>query len=152
MKKGILGTDQVAQVGILVNDIEKTSQMYADLLGVEKPPIIITNPYEEALTTLNGEPTMARCKLAFFQVGPSLEIELLEPDHEPSTWRHDLDANGEGFHHLAFNVKNMPEKIAALENDNIPLVQKAEFGGGRYAYMDANSDLKILLELLERDE
>jgi hypothetical protein len=32
MEKNILGTNVVTQIGILVNDIEKTAQDYADLL------------------------------------------------------------------------------------------------------------------------
>lgn len=34
MDKNMLGTGVVVQIGILVNDIEKTSQAYADFLGV----------------------------------------------------------------------------------------------------------------------
>ena len=36
MKKGILGSNVVTQVGLLVHDIEKTAQVYADFLGVAK--------------------------------------------------------------------------------------------------------------------
>ena len=37
MEKGILGTHIVTQIGFVVNDIEATSQAFADFLGVEKP-------------------------------------------------------------------------------------------------------------------
>ena len=37
MDKSILGTRIVTQVGILVNDIEKSCQDFADFLGVENP-------------------------------------------------------------------------------------------------------------------
>jgi hypothetical protein len=47
----------------------------------------------------------------------SLELELLEPDHHPSTWRESLDKNGEGPHHIAFVVEGMNEKIAMLQPD-----------------------------------
>jgi len=33
----------------------------------------------------------------------------------------------------------------------MPLVQKGEYTGGRYAYIDSNSCLKVMLELLEND-
>ena len=32
-----------------------------------------------------GQPTPARTKQAFISVGPNVDIELLEPDNEPST-------------------------------------------------------------------
>lgn len=76
---------------------------------------------------------------------------MIEPDHEPSTWRHDLDQNGEGVHHIAFVIKGMKEKVITLGKNNMPLLQKGEYPGGRYAYFDANEDLKLVIELLEND-
>jgi methylmalonyl-CoA/ethylmalonyl-CoA epimerase len=150
MENNILGTNTVTQIGILVHDIEKAAQAYTDFLGVE-PKFITTGSYDETQTEYLGKPSPARSKLAFFKVGPTLEIELIEPDHEPSTWRHDLDQKGEGIHHIAFVVKGMQEKIHLLEHNHMPLLQKGEYTGGRYAYIDANKDLKLTLELLEND-
>ena len=45
----------------------------------------------------------------------------------------------------------MKEKISALEQEKMPLLQKGEYTGGRYAYMDSTKDLKVILELLEND-
>lgn len=151
MDKSFLGTQVVTQIGLVVNDIEETSQKYADFLGVDKPDFIITDVYDKAETKYMGSPTNARAKLAFFNVGPNLTIELIEPDHEPSTWRESLDKNGEGVHHIAFNIKGMKETILKLEGNNMPLLQKGEYTGGRYAYMDCLKDLKVILELLEND-
>lgn len=151
MEKNILGTNMVTQIGILVNDIEKTSQIYADFFGVDKPGYIVTDVYEETKTEYRGNPTKARAKLAFFNVGQNLTIELIEPDHEPSTWREDLDKNGEGVHHIAFVINGMKDKILKMERNNMPLIQKGEYKGGRYAYMDTLKDLKVLVELLEND-
>jgi methylmalonyl-CoA/ethylmalonyl-CoA epimerase len=151
MKKGILDTHVVMQVGILVNDIEKTAQVYADFLGVPKPNIQVTDTIDKSQAKYKGKPTTARAKLAFFKVGQTLDIELIQPDKEPSTWREDLDRKGEGVHHIAFQIKGMKEKIAALEQEKIPLLQTGEYTGGRYAYLDSTKDLKVILELLEND-
>lgn len=152
MDQSWLGTNIVTQIGILVNDIEATAQAYADFLGVPVPPIGITGPYEESNARYLGKPTHARAKQAFFTIGPNIEIELLEPDREPSTWRRDLDAKGEGVHHIAFNVKGMREKIQLCADRGLPLLQTGEWATGRYAYMDATKPLKVLIELLEFDE
>ena len=151
MKKGILGTQVVTQVGLLVNDIEKTAQVYADFLGVPKPPIQVTDVLEKSQAKYRGAPTRARAKLAFFKVGDGLDLELIEPDREPSTWREDLDRKGECVHHIAFKIKGMKEKVADLAREDMPLVQSGEYPGGRYAYIDANKDLKTVIELLEND-
>jgi 4-hydroxyphenylpyruvate dioxygenase-like putative hemolysin len=151
MGDNILGTKVIAQIGILVRDIEKTSQAYADFLGMEKPQSSITDAAEKAQTQYRGKRTEARAKLAFFDIG-SLQLELIEPDHNPSTWRESLDKNGEGPHHIAFVIEGMKEKIAMLERNQMPLLQKGEYTGGRYAYIDTLRDLKVIIELLENDK
>ena len=151
MEKNMLGTNVVTQIGILVNDIEKSSQDYADFLGMDKPQWILTGEYEQTQAEYLGKPSTARAKLAFFKVGPTLSIELIEPDNEPSTWRDDLNKYGEGVHHIAFVIKGMKEKIEICGRNGMPLLQKGEYTGGRYAYIDAKDPLKVLIELLEND-
>ncbi|HZJ83380.1 MAG TPA: VOC family protein [Clostridia bacterium] len=151
MDKSILGTRIVTQIGILVNDIEKSTQDYADFLGVENPGYIVTDTIDKTQGEYRGKPCEARAKLAFFHVGDNLDIELIEPDMNPSTWREDLDKNGEGFHHIAFVINGMKEKVMLLEKSGMPLVQKGEYTGGRYAYVDAKEKLKLMIELLEND-
>jgi len=151
MSKSILGTRVVTQIGILVKDIEKACQDYAEFLGVENPGYTITDTIDKTQAEYRGEPCYARAKLAFFNVGDNLVIELIEPDENPSTWREDLDKNGEGFHHIAFVIDGMKEKVMLLEKNGMPLVQKGEYTGGRYAYIDAREKLKVMIELLEND-
>lgn len=149
--ESILGTNVVTQIGLLVNDIEKTGKAFSKFLGCEYPGWNWTDPLEKAQTQYLEKPSEARAKLMFFHVGPNVDIELIEPDHEPSTWRHDLDQKGEGFHHVAFVIKGMKEKSAMLAANDMPLLQKGEYTGGRYAYHDATDTLKMVLELLEND-
>lgn len=148
---GLLGNHFITQIGILVNDIEKVSAAYADFFGIEKPEIGITDTADIAQTNYNGGATEARAKLAFFDMG-SLQLELIEPDHQPSTWRDYLNEHGEGLHHIAFAVEGMKEKIMLLEGKGFPLQQKGEYTEGRYAYMDTFKELKVILELLENDK
>ncbi|MGZ9585525.1 VOC family protein [Paenibacillus marinisediminis] len=150
MENGVLGTNVVTQIGIIVKDIDRVSQAYADFLGVEKPAWFLTDTVDKSQTEYKGASTVARAKLAFFNCG-QLQIELIEPDEHPSTWREFLDEHGEGVHHIAFGIQGMKEKITLLANSGIPLVQKGEYTGGRYAYMDSVKDLKVLIELLEHD-
>jgi methylmalonyl-CoA/ethylmalonyl-CoA epimerase len=124
----ILGTTLITQIGILVHDIERTARAYADFFGVEKPQWSITDSVDNAQTQYRGKRSEARAKLAFFDMG-SLQLELIEPDHNPSTWRESLDKNGEGPHHIAFVIEEMKEKIAVLERSQMPLLQKGEYTG-----------------------
>jgi len=152
MDKNILGTGTVVQIAFVVHDIEKTSKDFADFLGMDETPgWIWTGTREQAQTEYRGNPSDARSKLAFFSIGEGIQLELIEPDMTPSTWRDDLDKNGEGFHHIAFFVKGMKEKITLLGKNGMELIQKGEYAGGRYAYIDARDSLKTVLELLEND-
>ncbi|UQZ82395.1 hypothetical protein SK3146_01552 [Paenibacillus konkukensis] len=150
MDTNLLGTQVIAQIGIVVRDIEKTSQAYADFFGVDNPGWSLTAAADAAQTEYRGQRTEARAKLAFFRLG-SLQLELIEPDEHPSTWREYLDEHGEGPHHIAFIIEGMKEKVMTLERSRMPLLQKGEYTGGRYAYIDALKPLKMIIELLEND-
>jgi hypothetical protein len=137
----------VTQIGLVVRNMEDAVQAWSAMLGVPAPEIIITDPVEVAQTEYQGEPSTARAKLAFFHLG-QVDIELIEPMGEPSTWKDQLDAHGTSLHHIAFQIKGMKEQIAAL---GLPLVQKGEYTGGRYAYLDGTEHLGTVIELLEND-
>ncbi len=139
--------NKVTQIGLVVRDIEKTAQAYADLLGVEAPDVIITDVVEDAHTRYRGELTPARAKLAFFHI-ENITIELIEPVGAPSTWQETLETKGEGIHHIAFQVQDMEENVALLEKQGARLIQHGDFTGGSYAYVDATPKLGVILELL----
>ena len=95
-------------------DIEKTNEKYAAFFSVEKPPITQTGTYEQAHTEPEGKPARARCGQSFSNIEPNIDIELIEPDQEPSVWREGPDKNGEGIHHIAFSVKDMDGCISSV--------------------------------------
>jgi methylmalonyl-CoA/ethylmalonyl-CoA epimerase len=145
-----LGTTTVTQVAIIVRDIEAKARAWARILGLPVPDVIVTDPVEVAQTEYRGQPSPARAKLAFFQLG-QVSLELIEPIGGPSTWQEHLDAHGESLHHIAFQIQGMQDKLAYLDANGIPLIQRGEFKGGRYAYVDGPQTLGTVLELLEND-
>jgi methylmalonyl-CoA/ethylmalonyl-CoA epimerase len=145
-----LGSNVLVQVGLIVRDVEETASAYADVFGVDVPGWFLTDPEEVAHTRYRGKPTSARAKLAFLDLG-SVQLELIEPVGGPSTWQEFLDEHGEGVHHIAFRIKGMAEQVAYLESKGMPLVQRGDYTGGRYAYIDSIGQLKTILELLEND-
>lgn len=144
-----MGTNIVVQVGIIVKDIEKTLDHYVDVFQLGKRPnVSITDGPEIAHTNYRGQTSSAVAKLAFINMG-QLDIELIEPIGAPSTWKDFLDAHGEGVHHLAFFVKGTDQVVAYLEGKGIPKVQRGDYTGGMYTYMDSAPKLGVMLELLE---
>jgi methylmalonyl-CoA/ethylmalonyl-CoA epimerase len=150
MEKGLLGSDVVTQIGIIVKDIDRASEKMAAFFGVEKPQAMVTAGYDEARTEFRGKASDATAKLAFFHCG-QVDIELIEPDGKPSTWQEFLDEHGEGVHHIAFVINGMKMVVDGLEKAGFPLIQKGEYQGGRYAYVDTSDTLKTIVELLEND-
>lgn len=144
----LIGNNIVVQIAILVNDIETTMQNWCTLLGVKNYGHTLTPAPEVSHIQFKGEPTPARAKLGFVKLG-QVTLEIIEPDHNPSIWREYLDTNGEGFHHMAFKVEGMDQKIELFGQNGMQLVQSANYTNGRYAYMDSENPLKMVIELLE---
>ena len=149
---GIVGSNVITQIAFIVKDIETTKKKYAEFLGVDVPVTIEGGEYEITGTTYKGQPAPdAKCQMAFFNVGPNLSLELIQPNGVSSVWQDFLDENGEGIHHIALLVKGMDDKIIACEKFGMKLLQRGKYGdaSGEYAYLDAYDDLKCLVELLE---
>lgn len=148
---GVLGTNVLAQVGLIVKDVEETKKKWAEFLGVDIPETQPIGDYTVTGTEFKGEPAPnAYCWMAFFDVGPGLQLELIQPNEEPSTWRNYLEEKGEGIHHVAFQVNGSKIAVANAEAAGLKLVQRGVYGdgSGEYNYLDA-SDLKCVIELLE---
>lgn len=145
-----LGTDIVCQVGLIVNDIERTVQRYVEVLGISAPPILEAPGYDIAKTTYHGEPSDATAKLAFMDMG-QVQLELIQPDEKPSTWRKFLDAYGEGAHHIAFPVTGTQRQTDYLARHGIVVEQQGLYAdaSGQYTYLDSQAKLGTTIELLE---
>jgi methylmalonyl-CoA/ethylmalonyl-CoA epimerase len=140
----------LTQVGLVVDDIEPAACAWAALLGVPVPNISTTDGVELAHTEHHGALTSARAKLAFFKLG-QVDLELIQPLGVPSTWNDQLAAHGASLHHIAFGVKGMPQVLAQLAAAGLPLAQRGDYTGGRYAYVDGGPRLGAVIELLEND-
>jgi catechol 2,3-dioxygenase-like lactoylglutathione lyase family enzyme len=149
---GIMNTNKVTQVALIVKDIEKTKERIAKLLGVPVPPHQVAGDFAITQTEYMGSPAPeANCLLAFFNVGEGLQLELIQPNGVASVWQDFLDEKGEGLHHIAFHVKGMDKVIMDCEGFGMKLVQKGNYGsgGGCYSYLEGGDGLPFILELLE---
>jgi hypothetical protein len=145
-----LGTTVITQVGIIVRDIEARTPAWSEILGLPMPDIQVTDTVDLAHTEYHGAPSTARAKLAFFHLG-QVDVELIEPIGEPSTWNDQLQQHGDSLHNIALQIKGMPAKLAYLDSKGMRLLQRGDYTGGRYAYVDGQAQLGTILELLEND-
>lgn len=139
---------KVTQVAIVVKDIDKARIAWAQMLGVKAPDVSVAESHFSRPTLYMGNPSDAKANLAFFAMD-NLQIELIQPLGGKSTWQEFLDKNGEGIHHIAFQVKNIDgvEKEFALIG--MPTVQRGGWDGGAYSYIDGSKEIGCMLELLE---
>ena len=150
MTTNLLGENLVMQIGIIVEDIDIAVQAWAHLLGANPPEIILTDPVDVAHTEYEGQSSPAQAKLAFFTLG-QVTLELIQPIGEPSTWNDQLVSHGQSLHHIAFEIKGMEESIRGLSAHGLRLIQKGDYSGGRYAYLDGQKRFGAVIELLEND-
>lgn len=151
--EAVLNHAKFAQVGFVVNDIEAAKKKYALLFQCPEPEAAICGDYAVMQTRIFGEPAPdANCKLAFFDLTPGVQLELIEPNEHPSVWRDHLDKYGEGIHHIAFQVENADHVIERLKNEFDAVVEQTGTygdGSGRYIYLSLQKELKCRIELLE---
>lgn len=151
-KPKVLDHARFAQIGFVVEDIEEAISRYAMIFGLDPVPANPCGAYEVTKTKVFGEPApKAASLLAFFNLSNGVQLELIQPNHEPSVWRDHLDKYGEGIHHIAFFVDSIDETAAQCLELGMVLEQEGFYGdgSGRYAYLDAYDLLKCRIELLE---
>jgi len=137
------------QIAIVVRDIKKTAENYARLFGMEMPEILISGLNENESIFYRGNATNAIHKLAFFKMG-LIQLELIEPNNEQSTWRDFLDHKGEGVHHVAVFVENEKDALEFLAGKEINPIQRGIFEMGTYNYMDTEEQLGVILSISEK--
>jgi methylmalonyl-CoA/ethylmalonyl-CoA epimerase len=144
-----LGEHPLTQVAVVVRDVDRAAERYSELLGVPVPKATLTDALPQAHTRLRGQPTEGRAKLAFVRL-KNITIELIEPVGGPSTWQEFLEQHGEGVHHIAFDVPQVDEHVARFERAGGHVLQRGDFTGGQYLYVDATPQLGVIVELLTR--
>ncbi len=125
----------IEHIGIAVKNIQESLPIFERLLGtacyaVEEVP-------EQKVNT------------AFFKVGQT-KIELLEPTGPESPIAKFIEKRGEGIHHLAFAVPDLPASLAELQNAGTQLIDarpRAGAEGLQIAFLHPKSTNSVLVEL-----
>jgi methylmalonyl-CoA/ethylmalonyl-CoA epimerase len=146
------GLKKIVQVALVVKDIEASSKLWAELLGMPVPEIRTTRPGHEVNEFYRGKPSEGQVKLTFFNLG-QVVIELLQPISEGTSWKEWLDKKGEGVQHLGFQVADLDKTSSALEQAGFPVFHKGRYDSldGTYIYHDTQQALGVVIELLHSD-
>jgi methylmalonyl-CoA/ethylmalonyl-CoA epimerase len=124
---------KISHIGIAVKDLDEAIKFYQSI-GL-------------TLESVEEVPSQ-KVKVAFFPLGCS-RIELLMPTSEDSPVAKFIEKKGEGIHHLALAVDDLPKALADAEAADIQLIDKEpRIGahGADIAFLHPKSTLGTLLE------
>lgn len=128
---------KINHVGIAVKSIEAATPFYRDVLGMH---------YEGCEVV-----TEQKVRVAFFSVGES-RIELLEPTADDSPVAKFLEKNGEGVHHLAYEVADLQRALESLKAQNMRLIDETPRCGAhgtQIAFLHPKASGGVLTELCQ---
>lgn len=143
----------IAQVAILVEDLEKTVENYWTLFGIG-PWHFYTyaKPLVKAMS-YHGKPADYEMRIALSYIGP-LRIELIEAKEGNSIYADFIKQHGYGVHHFGILVEDMNEELVKASAAGLQVIQDGSGfgldGDGHYAYLDTEELLGVTLELIQR--
>ena len=124
-------------IGIAVKDLEQAEDLYQKLLG------IIPNKQEYVVDQ--------NVKISFFEQQDSPSIELIEATNENSEIAQFITKNGEGIHHVAFEVDDVEAEIERLTQEGFKIVGSPKIGSRNkiIAFVHPKTTNGVLIELCQ---
>jgi catechol 2,3-dioxygenase-like lactoylglutathione lyase family enzyme len=139
--------NKITQYALVVKDAKKVSDYY-ESLGFGAMPI---DHNKSVNRIFRGQPGQFEMYLGWWHWG-DVTFEWIQPLVGPSVYHETLKKHGEGFHHLAFNVKDMDEAVKLLEAKGAPTSQSGGWDSpgskGRFSYQDTEPYGGVTIELL----
>ena len=148
----VLELKRPVQIGVVVRDLERATQLLTSLFGIGPFRFIEWPNRADSKYFYRGQEEHIKIWQAFAQVG-ALELELIQPiEGERNAYREFLEEKGGGIHHLLFEVDDMDQIIQTLSKDGIKVLQ-AGTGirpGTHWALLDTQNLAGFLIELRQR--
>jgi methylmalonyl-CoA/ethylmalonyl-CoA epimerase len=136
MSEGKAKAARVDHISIVVEDFDRAYDFYANLLGLE---VLKVEDSE-----LHG------VKAAFLKVGDVM-VEIIQPLGDGAIADF-LAKRGPGFHHVAFEVPDLPDALAEVGETGVRVIGKPKPGihGGRIAFLHPKDTQGAMIELCDK--
>jgi methylmalonyl-CoA/ethylmalonyl-CoA epimerase len=128
---------KVEHIGIAVRDLEISNKIFEKLFGVA--------PYKFEEVLSEGVRT------SFFAAGPN-KIELLEATKPDSPIAKFIEKNGEGIHHIAFDVEDIVSEVTRLQSEGFVILNEIPKKGADnkwVVFLHPKSTNGVLIELCQ---
>ena len=129
-------------IGIVVADLAASQKKYLDLLGLK------------TFRIENIEVEGGRNRIAFLQLD-GIDLELVQASGDKGMAADFLRENGEGIHHLAFEVKDLEDIFQILRDHGVEFLWNKIIPGSRgtkVAFFAPEEFNGTLIELVEKPE
>ncbi|GHF67354.1 VOC family protein [Seohaeicola zhoushanensis] len=140
----------VKQVCVVVEDLDATIRGYWESAGIG--PWAVWTP---ALTDMRirGREEAFSMKLALAWTNGFM-WEVVQPLEGPSIYREHLDRKGEGLHHALVQTSDagFEATMEQCRQRGLPPLMEGTWGQTRFAYVDGEGPLKMILEVFHRAE
>jgi len=133
----------VGQIGVVVEDVDRTIAFYQSAFGLgpfDIREVGAPNVWDR------GEEKHIKARLAFATLG-QVELELIQILEGDSFHLEFLRKHGEGVHHLGFFVKDFQAKLEQAKAMGFEVLQMDPFRQA-YAYLDTRQPGGIIFELI----
>jgi len=137
----------INQIGIVVEDVEKTAEHYYSTLGIG-PFVINDNYFQRA--TLYGEPAPTKLRFAIARKG-AIEIELIQVLEGGKFYSELLRSRGEGLHHLGSYMKDLDaydRKVAEVISHGFRPTFQYRGRSLKFTYFDTQAIGGVIFELI----
>lgn len=143
----------VAQVAMVVKDLDKTVEMYWKVFGIGPWQFYTYGQPLVQNASYHGKPVIHHFRIALTYFGPT-RIELIEHKDGDSVYADFIKDHGYGIQHLGFLVDNMDEAIKQAEAAGFKIIMDGSGfgpdGDGHYAYLDSENDFGFTIEFIQR--
>lgn len=140
----------IAQVGIVVRDLDKLMTQMERLFGAPRPEIVHAKPYHGFY---RGKPAEYTADIAYYEQFNGIELEFIQPLTGKSIWADHLKSNDSALHHIRFNVREYDKCREFLESQGIPVYQCGDVSrdpAWKWCYFDTMEQLGFILEILSK--
>ena len=126
---------KIDHLGIAVRSIEEASKIYERVLGLK--------------CERTEDVSSQKVRISFYSVGDT-HIELLEPSSDDSPIAKFIEQNGEGVHHIAYQVDDMAFSLKKAKGEGCRLINELPFqvaGVKKVAFLHPKSTNGVMIEL-----
>ena len=128
---------KIEHIGIAVSNLEESNLIYSKLLN--------TQSYKTEAVDSEGVIT------SFFKVGDT-KIELIQGINEENAISKFINKQGEGIHHIAFEVEDILSEIKRLKKEGFKIINETPKKGADnklICFIHPKSSMGVLIELCQ---